>query len=50
MDTTITISLEVWQQLKALKERPGESFNEILIKLLANYKDKEINRRLNNEG
>lgn len=35
MKTTITINLDTWQKLKALKKLPGDTMDEIIIRLLA---------------
>jgi len=32
--TTIEITKENWQQLNALKQEPGEAFNDVLTRLL----------------
>lgn len=41
MKTTITISLETWNKLKALKTRPSESYDEIISKLVEENKWEE---------
>lgn len=33
--TTITITTENWQKLNSLKEEPGESFNQVVGRLVA---------------
>lgn len=37
--TTIEVSLETWQRLNARKDRPGESFDDVIAELLEHDRD-----------
>jgi predicted CopG family antitoxin len=40
--TTIEISVENWKWLSALKERPGDSFNDVVSRLRKQYEQAEV--------
>jgi len=36
METKITVTGETWQELNALKRQPGETFDDVVQRLLSN--------------